>query len=348
VIVRSPRAETSRLLLALAAVAVGFSLQACSSAVPAMVREPRSGPVVLPAGGSSFFQFESTRVARHEGGEVAWEAEHPSAGPPVVGAVDLSSAWAAVGYERRLAFVQLSTRKVSWVPSPLVGRLSDLSIRGETALLRDGSRVLAIRVPSGSVLWEHEFASHLEQSEVNSLDYALPESDDEIVVLASRQGTAWTDGVVKVQRLDRSRGNWRVRNENRLPGFTWVHQAESDGAELYVAGLREETQRRVGGAGRLWQWLVISKVDLGSLEATELVYTVRQERETVVTDLVIGTGAVAVILDGRTLQVFRLVEGGTASAPIFERTFAKADSVAWISDQELVVQTANGTELVRY
>jgi hypothetical protein len=320
----------------------------CVAATPAEVVAPRRGPVVLPAGGSSYLLFERGGVVHRGGGDVVLGEVHEDEGEPIASAVDLGSAWAVVAYEHRLAFAQLATQRVSWVPNPLGGALTGLSIRGETAALRAGSRVLAVRVPDGEVLWDEDVADFLQRSDLNRLDYALPRDDDEVVLVASRAGTAFTDGAVKIQRIDRSRGDWRIRNENTIRGLTWVHQAESDGDAVFVAGLREETQIRPGSAGRLWQWLVVTRVELDSLEVTELVFAERQARSTVVRDLVVGTDALAVLLDEGTVQIYRLVDGGGATAPIFERTYPRADSIAWISDEELVVMTSDGPEIVRY
>ncbi|MFT5286884.1 MAG: hypothetical protein ACI8TQ_003059 [Planctomycetota bacterium] len=324
-------------------------MAACNTASRVESRAPRRGPVVLPAGVSSYFAFETSRVSLFEDGALVSEEAQVGTGRPIVGAIDLNSAWAVVGYEHKLAFVQLSSHKFTWISNPLGSALDGISIRGETAILRSGSRALAMRVPAGTPLWNEDLSANLKASDVANLQFAVPQDDDnEIVILATKPSSAWTNGVTKVQRLDRSKGDWRLRNESSLPGFTRVHQAASDGEHLYIAGLREETQRSAGGMGRLWQWLVISRISLESLEATELVYSVRQARETYVSDLVIGVGAVAVLLDGTTVQIYRLIDGGQASAPIFERTYPKVDSIAWISEEELVVQTSDGPMSVKY
>ena len=73
-----------------------------------------------------------------------------------------------------------------------------------------------------------------------------------------------------------------------------------------------------------------------------------QKRETVVRDLAVGTDVFGLLLDEGTVQIYRVVDGRGASAPIVERTFTAADSIAWISDEELVVLTPTGPEVLRY
>lgn len=332
---------TASLLLGLVA--------ACASTTPAALTRPRTGPVVLPAGGSSYLSFDASRVERVKDGEVEWQEDHTAASDPVAAACDLGSAWAAVGYRSQIAFAQLASRRVLWTANPFAawsGARAGLSLRGSTATLWKDSRVMAVRVPKGDVLWDTDVREHLESTDLNRLDYALPRGDDEVVVLASREGSAFTDGVVRVQRIDRSRGDWRIRNENTLRGLTWVHRATSEGDALFVAGVREEVQ--LGGPGRLWQWLVVNRVDLESLEVTELVSSEIQKRETVVRDFAVGTDVFGLLLDEGTVQIYRVVDGRGASAPIVERTYDAADSIAWISEDELVVLTPSGPEVLRY
>lgn len=326
----------------------------CISALPAELRAPRTGAVVLPAGGTSFFVFEAGRVARLADGRVEWEESYAAGGDPAAAGVDLSSAWAAVAFPSRLVFVHLATRKLHWVDSPFgpatnaPHQVNGLAIRGETATLWSASRIAALRVPSGEKLWEADLAGHLDASDLNYLAFALPRSDDGLVVVASREGNNFTDGAVVAQRIDRSRGDWRIQNQNTLPGMTWAHRTASEGEAVFVAGLWEDVQLRPGTTGRLWQKLLVCRVELDSLEVTELVWAERQARSTVVRDLVIGTEALAVLLDAGTVQIYRIVEGGGATAPLFERHYDAVDSIAWISDTELVVMTPGGPEVVRY
>ena len=73
---------------------VGCALAAlaasCASAVPEVVRAPRTGAVVLPAGGPSYFVFDAARVARQDDGATAWEEAHVQSGDPCAAGVDLA------------------------------------------------------------------------------------------------------------------------------------------------------------------------------------------------------------------------------------------------------------------
>ncbi len=324
-----------------------LALTTCVSAVPAELSAARRGPVALPAGDGAHLVFRRDRVERRRGAEVEWSIEHADAGDPLVSAIDLDSAWAAVGYARRLAFVQLAAQRVSWTDSP-ASDPRGLALRGETAALWSGTRAVAVRVPSGAVLWEDDLAPLLESVGVNRLEHLVPRGDDRALVLGSRTGSSFTDGKVVVLALDRSRGDWRIENESTLRGLTWVHRAASEGAALYVAGLREETQRSPGGPGRLLQALVVAQVDLDTLSAREILWSQRQARSTVVHELAVGTNALALLLDGKTVEVYRIVENGRATAPVFDQHFASAESLAWISPAELLVVADGEPRSVRY
>lgn len=324
------------------------ALAACASPHPAALARPRTGDAALPAGDGAALLLGRTSVALVRGDEELWRRAHDDAGDPRASCVDLDSAWACVAYGARLAFVQLATGSIAWVESPAGAAPDGVALRGETAVLWSGERATAVRVPGGARLWEEDLAPLLASSGVRRLDHVVPRGDAGAVVLASRGGTSFTDGRVVVLRIDRSRGDWRIEAQSELAGLTWVHRAASEGASLFVAGIREETQLSAGGPGRLWQALVVLRVDLETLAAEEVLWSQRQTRSTAVLELAVGTNAIAVLLEGGLVEVYRLVDGGRASAPVFDKHVPTARSIAWTGEGELLIVTDNGRELVRY
>ncbi len=324
------------------AVLVLVLLAACSAS-GTRERAARPQPVVLPAGGESYVVFDAGRIARHGPDGVEWQ--EPAPGVPSAAGYDLGSGWACVGYDDALAMVRLGGKRVERAASPLPGPCRTIGVHADVAALNAGGRVELVSIPAGTSEASLDASAWLAQFDLDAVDYALPTSACEVLLVVSRAVNAFT-GDVRVLRASRCDGSWKNDGETALRGLTWVERCESDGRSIYVAGVFERAQPgALGRPGRLLQRLVVLKVDLATLRATELVADDRAERSTRVRDLAVGSEAVAVLLDSGELSIFA---ASGSDARLRREHLPGAEAVAWTGPGTLVVLAGGELRPLRY
>jgi len=309
-------------------------LSACRAAPPR-----HDGPFLVPAGESDYLLFSHTSVIGPQGRK---EAVPAGAGRVVGAAVSLVSGWACVAYQSQMAFVDLASGEILWARVP-VGDADFVSLGGEAAAYGADDTVTFVRVPTGEELWREDTSPWLEERGLARLDYVWPLSEDEFLLLGSKApGVSWAK--VVVQKITRAYGRWQALSTNDISKIlTWVDRCVSDGEGLYVVGVKENlqmgTRRR---PGRLWHNLVAVHVDPGDWVTRTVIDEEQQQRETLITDIAVGPGLLAIVRDASRLDVYEVYETGQAVRPAWGRSWSRADAVTYLSPEELVVQTGEG------
>jgi len=324
-----------------------LALSSCKGTAAGESFDPQEGVVVIPAEASSFLIFDERGVSKRSAEEVEWIQEHPLRGKPSAAGIDLESGWVCVGYSDQLAFVMLGAREADWAPSPQPGLYRSIAVKNGLAAVSADNRVHVLEVPTGAVIDSFDAGAWIARLDQDDVDYALPLSETEVMLLTSRRVGTFTDGKIVAFLADKSRGNWQVKQQVEFPGLTWIHRCASVGDTVYVSGLREETQLRAGNRPPdLHQFLVIYAVDPTTLLSQELVFERRNlpPPATIIRDLAVGTEALAVLIDPGELRVYGLTRG----ALLHEEYFPHVESVAWLDTGELVVIVNGEPQLVRY
>lgn len=339
--------RTAPALALLSGLAAFVGAVACAGSGSEESFEPREGDVVVPADASSFLLFDERGVSKRSADAVEWVQEHAVHGKPSAAGVDLDGGWACVRYADQLAFVMLGAREADWAPSPEPGVYRAIAVKGDLAAVTAKNRVHLLEVPTGEVVDSFDAGAWIARLDQDDVDYALPISGTEVMLMTSRRVGTFTDGKVVAFLADRSQGDWRVKQQVEFPGLTWVHRCASAGDTVYVSGLREETQLQAGNRPpELHQFLVVQAVDPNTLLSHELVYERRNlpPPPTIVRDLAVGTEALALLVEPGEIRVYSLDRG----ALLHERFFPRVDSITWLDTGELVAIVDGQPQLVRY
>lgn len=306
---------------------------------------PREAGAVLPAGGGSYLLFDETGISQRRGSETLWAKSYGTGAPSAAG-FDLEGGWACVGYANQLAMLQLGDTEPRWVPSPEPGLYRSIGVRDDLAALTVGGNVHVVEIPGGEVVSRLAAGQWVAARGQETVDYALPLSRDEVVLLSSEEEGGFKEGTVMAFRMDRSQGTWRQTQDARFPAMHWVERAVSAGNELYVAGLWEEMIPRAGsgvGLGSFEQTLIVVRLGLDSF-LNEVLVQERVETGTKVLDVSVGTDALAVLFASGEVRVFDL----TSRARLRREHFPGAESIAWAAEGDLVILVEGVPKIVRY
>ena len=323
---------------------IALLMAACGSLGASERFEPHPRPIVLPTGEGDYVLFNEGNIRRTGVAEASWtEPSSSGAAQPSAAGYDLDAGWACVGYSDQLAFVPLGGRNIRWVDAPAAGLHRSIAVRGELAAVNSGDRVRILEVPSGLEVESIAGGALLRAVDQDEFDYAEPLSDSELLLIASRDVDAFTDGRVVAMRIARGANAWEMQSHNELLGLTWADQCASKGDQVYVAGIWEETRLRSGDMPELFQSLVILRVDAETLQAKELV---RDDHEppTTVLDVAIGMDELAVLLGTGEVRVYSLQDGRS----LRRQRFGRAESIAWIGPGRWVVHTEGGSKILSH
>lgn len=304
---------------------------------------PREAGAVLPAGSSSYLLFDATGISQRRGGETLW-AKNYATGSPSASGFDLEGGWACVGYSNQLAMLQLGDQEPRWVPSPEPGLYRSIGVRDDLAAITIGGNVHTVEIPSGEVVSKLAAGQWVAARGQETVDYALPLSRDEVVLLSSEEEGGFKEGTVMAFRMDRSQGTWRQTQDARFPAMHWVERAVSAGNDLYVAGLWEEMIPQAGGGmGRFEQTLIVVRLGLDSF-LNEVLVQERVDTGTKVLDVSVGTDALALLFASGEVRVFDL----RSRARLRREFFPGAESIAWAAEGDLVVLAEGVPKIVSY
>lgn len=310
------------------------TIASCGALTRSEIPVPRERPVVVPASDGSYLLFDASGISLRRGQTVNWIDQGGRRGMPSAAGFDLRGEWACVGYSDELAFMPLGAEEASWVASPNPGLYRSIAVNNEiAAVLAPSGRLYLLDVPFGESIDEFPTAELLRDFDQDRIDYALPLTAEEVVLLSSRDVGPTTDAKVLLTRANKSSGTWRFQ-PLELPDLDWVHCAASSGASLYVVGLREETQLRAQQRPELRQRLVVEQIDLDRLEATAIVDEDRPipPPGTVVEGIALGNDAIGLLLESDEVLVYSL-----DGARIHRERVAGAQSIAWVDSGEFVV-----------
>ena len=144
----------------------------------------------------------------------------------------------------------------------------------------------------------------------------------------SRFGTAY--------HVSRAAGDWQSSNDHLIPEISNLHRCTSDGQDIYLAGVEEESRPGHGGGPELIQTLVAVRLSVQDFSRTVLVKEEQHQLETDVEDLTGGPGWVGVVLrDGQTkqhaLRIYRTSSSPGAVRVVYDKTSSSALTALWVS-----------------
>lgn len=307
---------------------------------------PRELSIVIPAGGEHYFTFRRGEVLCSRPGLVP-VTPPADAGAARAWCIDHESGWSAIAFEHHVAFLLLSDGSLRYVPAPFPLEEASVALHQNVVLVRSGTRLAWLSVPEGRILAQSEAEGWLSLSGWDRLHLAQPLSDGEFLLLGSDPGGLLSMARAGVQRVDRSGGDWRIAADQELRGMTYVQRCVSRDGRLYAAGIDERADLEPGRGGTLEQSLVILQVDPATLQQRELVYQPLTGKRPVVRDLAVGARWVGVVVSPGEVRVWEILDQGRASAEVLRQTYAEIDSIAWLTDDQLLVQTPGGVQVLR-
>ncbi len=349
-----PRPPTALAPAALAALSA--LLGACGSTGTAPAR--RLGePLVVPAGGSSFYRFGENGVELLEASapsqaptpqDASFTKAPADAGLPAAAGVDRETGWAAVAFERKLAVVELSQGSLRWFDAPWSEAPYSVAVTAGLAATVSGDKVAIYALRDGECLQQEDLSAWLERFGLEQLCYALPLSRTEFLLVGFKPMGLVSQPQAMVQRIDLSGIETEASNIALLPDLMHVEACAYVGDALYVAGVREEDHRLPGRPpqpGDLKQTLIVYRIEPQGLTQRVIVRMERNALGTRVSDMAVGDGALSVVLDGEELLVFELGPG-VASQPVDRANVEPGTCATWLEGNRLALVGPKGSEVV--
>ena len=321
-----------------------FLVAACASPEQVWIA-PVAG--VVPSGTGETWVIDRTG-ARHP--EFGIEPAPPRAGDLRAIAKDQSSGYAAALYDGVLATVDIDNDLVSWVPVALPGGAASLHIGASMLGAIAGTRGALFTLPDPGPPVEFELEEWLDAFALQRADALLPLSSTEFVLVASRLPSAFQDGRVVAQRIDRSRGAFELlRGEGDIAGMTRLGATTSVAGTLYLAGIRERLAKGTGTKrGSLHQNIVAFRYDPVTGTSRQVV----DEHQIAINPRVLdiaagrdpmsGTDLLAILNATGELRVYDIPAEGATSAPRFSNTYVGATRTAWLSPDRIAVVLESG------
>ena len=328
-------------------------LAGCAGSSAGGARAP-GGPLIVPAGGSSFLRFGADAVEWIDvapdaapGGET--QAVPAGAGKPAAAGVDRETGWAAVAYEHRLAVVELSRGTLRWHDPAWSRSPVSVAVTGGLAAAVTGDTVAIYTLRDGLCVQREDLATWLEWFELDRLVYALPLSRTRFLLVGFRPMGLTSRSQAMVQEIDLGGMTREATAVGVLPGLTDVQACAYVGNALYVAGVLEEDRRLPGRPpqpGDLKQTLIVYRVEPAGLKQRAVVSLERHEFSTRVSELAVGERALSVILADGELLVFELGQGAVASQPVDRTRVRPGTSATWLEGNRLALIGPGGSEVV--
>lgn len=343
---------TRRFLLAL-----GLLISACSgpqrgAGEPARLAADL-GWLVVPAGETSFYRFEESALSEEaQDGTVTPLPFAPSApGKPLSSACDHQTDTAAVAYSRALVALDLVEGKVKWLPVTWPAEPRVISVAGGLAATLAADDLSLWRVRDAQLLWREGTRAWLDQNRLTQIDYALPLSPDEFLLIARKPAGFASASKLFAYRVSRAGGDWQSSNDHLIPEITNLHRCTSDGRDIYLAGVQEESRPGHGGGPELIQTLVVVRLSVADFSRTVLVREELHQLETDVEDLTAGPGWVGVVLrDGQTrehtLRIYRTRDDARTARVVYDKVASETLLATWMGPDLGVVWSAAGTSFV--
>jgi hypothetical protein len=352
------RAGKSRFLpIAALGLALALAGTACGSPQESAGERSRLGAelgwLVVPAGETSNYRFEEHALSEHlQSGESRTLPFAPAPpGKPLASACDVQGGSAAVAYTHALAALDLVEGRIKWLPVEWPVQPRILSVSGTLAATLAGDDLSVWRVRDAKLLWRESTAAWLHARGLTRIDYALPLSPDEFLLVASKPVGFASASRLLAYRVSRAGGDWRSSNDHLVPELSNLHRCTSDGRDVYLAGVQEETRPGRGAGPELIQTLVVVRLSAGDFSRAVLVREELHRLETEVEDLTAGPGWVGVVLkDGQTgefaLRIHRTTEDARTARLVYERTGSGPTLAAWMGPSLAVVWNAEGSSFV--
>jgi hypothetical protein len=339
---------------------VSIALLACACASSSSQRGPSGQPLAVPAGGATFYRFGADQVELVDAGAAAVEASAGAeaqplavpadAGRPAAVGVDRESAQAAVAYERKLAVVDLARGNVRWLEAAWGSAPQSVAVTGGLAATVSGDTVSIWSLRDGQCLQREELARWLESFALERLEYALPLSRTEFLLVGFRPMGLTSESQALVQKVDLGGISREAKQIALLPDLADVQACAYAGGALFVAGVREEDRRLPGQAprpGDLAQTLTIYRIDPGDLSQKAVVRMERHELSTTVRELAVGERGLCVLLEEGDLLVFELGGTDVASQAVDHARVADGTSATWLEEDRLALIGPMGSQIVQ-
>jgi len=352
--------RTQGIVPSLTAVSVS-ALVACLSVACASERErgPSGLPLAVPAGGATFYRFGSEQVelvhaeraveASAKAEEEAPLAVPAGAGLPAAVGVDRESGQAAVAYEHQLAVVDLARGSVRWLDAAWSQPPHCVAVTGGLAAMVSGDTVSIYSLRDGQCLQREELARWLESFSLERLEYALPLSRTEFLLVGFRPMGLTSASQALVQKVDLGGLSREAKQIALLPGLADVQACTYVGGALFVAGVREEDRRLPGQPprpGDLAQTLTVYRIDPQDLSQKQVVKMPRHELSTTVREIAVGDRGLCVLLEEGDLLVFGLGAADVASEAVDQRPVAAGTSATWLEEGRLALIGPAGSQIV--
>jgi len=337
--------------------AAGFALAALGACAgtreSAQTRRDDVGWLVVPASESSYYRFETSALAEHaRNGALTPLAFAPA--PPgtlLSSACDLRSATAAVAYGAALAVIDLAEGRVQWLPVGFRSPPHVLSVSGSLAATVAQADVSLWRVRDGQLLWSEDAGPWLKAHGLTQIDYALPLAPDEFLLIASKPVGFAAAAKLFAYRVSRAAGDWQSSTDHLIPEISNLHRCTSDGSDIYLAGVQEESRPGRGAGPELIQSLVVVRLSARDLSRVVLVREELHAVETEVVDLTAGPGWVGVVLRaGRTqenvLRIYRTSDEARGAQLAYNLSSPERLRATWVSERLAVVCDAQVARFV--
>jgi hypothetical protein len=311
------------------------------------------GYLVVPASETSYYRFEELALSEHmQNGETKALPFAPAPpGRPLASACDAKSGTAAVAYSKALAALDLVEGQTKWLPVewPVEPRI--LSVSGTLAATVAGDDLSVWRVRDAKLLWRESSAAWLKAHGLKQIDYVLPLSPDEFLLVASKPVGFASAARLFAFHVSRAAGDWQSSNDHQIPEISNLHRITSDGQDLYLAGVEEQTRPGHGGGPELIQTLAVVRLSAKDFSRTVLVKEELHQLETDVEDLTGGPGWVGVVLrDGQTkgheLRIYRTGTAPGAARVVYNKSLPTVLGASWISENLAAVWGAGAAEFV--
>jgi hypothetical protein len=317
--------------------------------------------MLVPAGGSRCWRFsaegfdlldasdvQAIPASSREGGQ--GEGVMTGAGLPVTSAVDMDTGWAAVAYERGFAVANLALGRVQWFPCEWTRPPRAISVRDGLASMVSQDEVALYRLADGKRLDRKlSVGQWLEDCGLEEIRFTCPLSSRELVLVGSRRMRLLSPPSLWIQKVDLSVGLPETRLKVPIEAFTRLEGCSYSGKAVYLAGILEEDMRLAGQRSRLGdlrQTLRVVRVDPETLEQRTIVSMERQDFETSVETIAVGSKAVAILLSSGELEVFKLLADETATQPIRPARLVPGASLTWLDGNRLAVTSGTGIRLL--
>lgn len=296
---------------------------------------PTGKPLVLPQGDESYLVFREGRMDVYRGREHSGHDISTLNGKPAAAGVDRNTLWAAVAYDRAFAAFPLAEPQPTWNSAAWPAPPGVVAVAGERATVTSGDLVLVFDVTEpDKPIWQQDTRVWLDKMGVDYLHYAVSLSADRLV-LAGYDATTFGGKVVLLDVPVNEGGE----NIQVIPvaGLSQLHRCTSDGMTIYLAGTRERQRQQT--VSQTMAPLVIDlrvyAFDPVNRGVKNVLDRADHDESLIVTDLVVGPEAVAVVYSDRLLKIYS--HGG---AELLVRQFDEPVSVAWTSSDQFAVSSS--------